>query len=187
MRKVGLISLACSPLKVLRRQSASRLVTGGVILAASVLTACQAAAPEPPTLPAPSPTATRAPSPTPDLLLQGTGPDRAQQGRSVYLATCAVCHGADAEGYANELAAPALNASEHAWEHADPQIHLWIVEGKLGFGRQMPAYGDQLTDAEVHAVIAYLHSLWLPERLRMQQDLSLRWPATPEPTWTPEP
>ncbi|GMR09866.1 MAG: hypothetical protein BMS9Abin28_0686 [Anaerolineae bacterium] len=187
MRKVVLISLARSPLKVLRRQSASRLVTGGVILAATVLTACQAAPPEPPTRVAPSPTSTRAPSPTPAMVLQGTGPDRAQQGRSVYLTTCAVCHGNEAEGYANELAAPALNASEHAWEHADPQIHLWIVEGKLGFGRQMPAYGEHLTDAEVHAVVAYLHGLWLPEQLRMQQDLSRRWPATPEPTWTPEP
>jgi len=184
---VGLISIARSPFKALRRQSARRLVTGGVLLSSTVLAACQVTAPETPTPAIPSPTSTSAASPTPDMLLQGTGPDRAEQGRSVYLATCAVCHGRDAEGYANELAAPALDASEHAWEHADPQIHLWIVDGKLGFGRQMPPYGEQLTDAEVHAVIAYLHSLWLPEQLRMQQNVSFRWPATPEPTWTPEP
>jgi mono/diheme cytochrome c family protein len=185
--KVGLISIARSPFNALRRQSASRLVTGGVLLSATVLAACQVTAPETPTPALPSPSPTSAASPTPEMVLQGTGPDRAEQGRSVFLATCAVCHGQAAEGYANELAAPALDASEHAWEHADPLIHLWIVDGKLGFGRQMPPYGDQLTDAEVHAVIAYLHSLWLPEQLSMQQNLSFRWPSTPEPTWTPEP
>ncbi len=158
-----------------------------MLLAVTLLTACQAAAREPPTPAPPSPTATSAASPTPDMLLQGTGPDRAQAGRSVFLATCAVCHGTDAEGYANDLAAPALDSSEHAWEHADPLIHDWIVSGKLGFGRQMPAYGEQLTDSEVHSVIAYLHSLWTPELLKMQQNLTFRWPTTPEPTWTPQP
>lgn len=160
---------------------------GYLLLTAVFLAACRAASSEVATPAAPSPTATLAPSPTPAMVLEGTGPDHAQEGRSVFLATCAVCHGTEAEGYANELAAPALNASEHAWEHADPLIHDWIVSGKLGFGRQMPAYGGQLTDAEVHALIAFLHSLWTPELLLMQQDLSRRWPTTPEPTWTPQP
>jgi mono/diheme cytochrome c family protein len=48
----------------------------------------------------------------------------------------------------------------------------------------MTALGDQLDDREVHAVIAYLHTLWTPEQLALQQDISQRWPATPEPTWT---
>ena len=62
-------------------------------------------------------------------------------------------------GIRHELQAPALNQSEHASEHPDQQIHAWIMDGKLGLGRQMPAYGDQLTDNEVHAVIEYLHTL----------------------------
>lgn len=173
--------------RALNRQLVGWSRIGYLLLAAVLLAACRAASSEAATPAAPGPTATFAPSPTPAMVLEGTGPDRAQEGRSVFLATCAVCHGTEAEGYANELAAPALNASEHAWEHADPLIHDWIVSGKLGFGRQMPAYGGQLTDAEVHAVIAYLHSLWTPELLSMQQNLSFRWPTTPEPTWTPQP
>ncbi|MFQ5922292.1 MAG: c-type cytochrome [Anaerolineales bacterium] len=167
-----------------------RKAIAGLLLAAFIATACQLSLPGTPTAAEPvKPTSTPVPasSSTPEFLLQGTGPDRAAEGRMVYLRTCAVCHGPDGEGYANELAAPALNASEHASEHPDPQIHDWIVNGKLGLGRQMPAYADQLSDAEVHAVIAYLHTLWTPEQLKVQQDLGFRWPATLEPTWTPRP
>ena len=152
--------------------------------------ACQAISAVPPTpteLAAPPHTPTSAPTSTPEMVLQGTGPDQAEEGRIAYLQTCAVCHGVQAEGYANDLSAPALDASEHASEHPDPQVHDWIVGGKLGLGRQMPAYGDQLTDGEVHAIIAYMHTLWTTDQLRVQQDLGRRWPATPEPTWTPGP
>jgi mono/diheme cytochrome c family protein len=157
---------------------------------AAITAACQAipAVPSTPTeLAAPTYTLTPAPTSTPEMVLQGTGPDRARDGRMAYLEVCAACHGMQAEGYANDLAAPALDASEHAPMHPDPQIHDWIVNGKLGLGGQMPAIGDQLKDEEVHAIIAYLHTLWTPDQLKVQQVLGRRWPATPEPTWTPRP
>ena len=102
-----------------------------------------------------------------------------------FLRVCAQCHGENAEGYANELAAPPLDSSEHASHHPDQEIHNWIVNGKLGLGRQMPALGDQLNDDEVHAIIAYLHTLWTPEQLADQQNITSRWPATPEPGRAP--
>ena len=101
--------------------------------------------------------------------------------REAFQRVCAVCHGVNAEGYGNELTAPALDSSEHAWQHPDQEIHNWVLNGKLGFGRQMPALGDQLTDDELHAIIDYLHTLWVPQQLEMQQDITSRWPATPEP------
>lgn len=101
--------------------------------------------------------------------------DLVMQGREVYLRACAECHGQNAEGYANELAAPALDHSEHAWHHPDQQIRDWIKNGKLGLGRQMPALGDQLSDEEIEAVIAYLHTLWTPEQLETQQDITGRY------------
>ena len=116
--------------------------------------------------------ATPLPTPTPDPIVQGL---------QVFGRVCAQCHGDNAEGYANELQAPALNQTEHASEHPDQQIHDWIVNGKLGLGRQMPPFGEQMTDDEVHAVIAYLHTLWTPSQLEIQQDITSRWPATPEP------
>ena len=122
------------------------------------------------------------PDPTPTLT-----PDPTTLGREAFVRVCAVCHGQKAEGYADELGAPALDATEHASEHPDQQIHDWIVNGKLGLERQMPPLGDNLTDEEVHAVIAYLQTLWTEEQLTVQQDIASRWPATPEPTWTPGP
>lgn len=121
-------------------------------------------------------------TPTP---LPTATPDPVILGRQVFVRVCSVCHGENAEGYANALNAPALDETEHAYEHPDPVIHDWIVNGKLGLGRQMPALGEQLTDEEVHAVIAYLHTLWTEEQLTIQQDITSRYPATPEPTWTP--
>jgi len=125
---------------------------------------------------------------TPSPVPTGTStPDPALQGRQVFTRICAQCHGDSAEGYANDLDAPALDSTEHAFHHPDQQIHDWIVNGKLGLGRQMPPQGGQLTDGEVHAVIEYLHTLWTAEQLEAQQNVSERYPATPEPTWTPQP
>lgn len=114
----------------------------------------------------PTPTATAPSTPTPDPVAQG---------QEVYLRVCAECHGPNGEGRANELAAPALDESEHAWHHPDQQIRDWIVNGKLGLGREMPAYGEELTDDEVDAVIVYLHTLWTPEQLEQQQNVTDRY------------
>lgn len=141
-----------------------------VISFVAVLSACSAAT----STPTPQPTATSTPDPI-------------SQGQQAFARVCAQCHGENAEGYANELNAPALDSTEHAFHHPDQQIHDWIVNGKVGLGRQMPSLGAQLTDGDVHAVIAYLHTLWTSEQLASQQDVSSRYPATPEPTWTPQP
>lgn len=120
-------------------------------------------------------------APVPSLPLPTPTPNPVEVGRQVFLRVCAQCHGQSAEGYANELAAPALDSTEHAWHHPDQQIHDWIVNGKLGLGREMPAMGDKLNDDEVHAVIDYLHTLWTPGQLEDQQNITSRWPATLEP------
>jgi len=125
-------------------------------------------------------------TPTPETKASST-PDPVTQGRQVFLRICAQCHGENADGYANELNAPALDSTEHAFHHPDQQIHDWIVNGKLGLGGQMPPLGDQLADDEVHTVIGFLHTLWTDEQLASQQDITSRYPATPEPTWTPQP
>ena len=103
------------------------------------------------------------------------------EGQTVYLQTCATCHGENAEGNANELAAPALDETGHAWHHPDQQIYDWIVNGKLGMGSQMPALGEELSDEEVFAVIDYLHTLWTPQQLADQQSITERYPVTIEP------
>jgi len=86
-------------------------------------------------------------------------------GRQVFERTCAECHGANGQGYANKLKAPALDSSEHAWHHPDGQIQRLIRDG----GRVMPALGDQLSPEKIKAVVEYLHTLWTPPQLESQQ------------------
>ncbi|MFQ5436648.1 MAG: c-type cytochrome, partial [Anaerolineae bacterium] len=102
-----------------------------LFLSALILTACAGSGPTTTEPPTPLPRPTELPTPDPVVL-----------GREVFTRICAACHGPNAEGYANELNAPALNATEPASEHPDPQSHDWIVNGTLGLGRQMPPQGD---------------------------------------------
>lgn len=113
-----------------------------------------------------------APSSIPAPALTPTS-DPVAQGREVFLRICAECHGQNAEGHILEPA-PALDHTEHAWHHPDQQFRDWIKNGKLGFA-QMPALGDRLSDEEITAVIAYLHTLWTPEQLETQQDITKRY------------
>ena len=57
-------------------------------------------------------------------------------GAQVYVENCAACHGPKGEGHADIAAAPALDASEHAWHHADGQLQQLILEG----GQIMPSF-----------------------------------------------
>ena len=125
--------------------------------------------------------------------------DRAQVrlGRQVYQATCAVCHGANAEGapnwmtpdaQGNQLASP-HDDSGHTWHHSDRVLYEMIRDGMRDPLRpdsafRMPAFGNRLSDSEIRAVIAYFRSLWSPEHRQYQ------WEQTVDdflPTPTPQP
>ncbi len=112
------------------------------------------------------------PSPTPTA-------EPAALGQEVYARVCAECHGEQAEGRADPPA-PALDGSGHAWHHPDAQMRDWIKNGKLGLMNEMPAFGDQLTDAEVDAVLTYLKTLWSEEQRETQESINQRY-ATPTP------
>ena len=73
------------------------------------------------------------------------------------------------------MEAPALDHTEHAWHHPDQQLTDWIKNGKIGLGNPMPALGDQLSDEEIEAVIAYLHTLWTVDQLETQQSITDRY------------
>ena len=86
-------------------------------------------------------------------------------GERLFQANCASCHGVYGEGHADEnLIAPAVNGSEHAWHHGDEQI-LGLIQGG---GRFMPAVGAEWTQEEREAVWIYAKHWWTPEQREFQ-------------------
>lgn len=106
-------------------------------------------------------------------------------GEQAYQVNCASCHGANGEGQRNwqsrredgTLPAPPHDASGHTWHHPD-EVLLDIVRrgGQAVYGGPelksgMPAFGGQLTDVEIEAVLAYLKTLWGDEKRQYQEAL----------------
>jgi mono/diheme cytochrome c family protein len=98
-------------------------------------------------------------------------------GRQLYMDNCARCHGAQLEGQSDwmvrkpdgKLPAPPHDASGHTWHHSDAQL-LTIVRDGLeaiapGYETDMPAFGETLTEAQIHDILEYIKSSW-PERER---------------------
>lgn len=107
------------------------------------------------------------------------------QGKVVYQAQCARCHGADLSGQAQwrrrkpdgKLPAPPHDASGHTWHHPD-DILFEIVKFGLrpphapaGYQSDMPAFQDSLSDKEIWAVLAYIKSTW-PADIQQRQAAS---------------
>jgi len=76
-------------------------------------------------------------------------------GETTYVAKCAACHQVNGEGL--PPAFPALKGSAIATGPVEGHISI-VVNGKQGTG--MAAYGAQLTDAEMAAVITYERNAW---------------------------
>lgn len=83
---------------------------------------------------------------------QGLGD--ADAGREIYVANCAMCHGADATG---------MMGMHPALRGAVGRLTAEGVEVTIRNGRRttppMPAFGDRLSDEQIADVIAYLDSL----------------------------
>ena len=79
----------------------------------------------------------------------------AEEGRKVFEANCAACHGANGKGN-QQIGAP--NLTDHIWLYGGSQqtiIHT-ITYGRQG---KMPAWGHVLGAAKVHLLATYIYSL----------------------------
>jgi mono/diheme cytochrome c family protein len=103
------------------------------------------------------------------------------QGKAVYKAECASCHGANLEGQPNwrsrlpdgRLPAPPHDETGHTWHHADQLLFATTKHGGAknappGFVSGMPGFGEKLSDREIWAALAYIKSRW-PEPVRQRQ------------------
>jgi len=110
-------------------------------------------APNIPTPPVPL-TARFAQNPTPDT------PETIDQGRTLFQANCAICHGPRGLGdgpAAFTLQPRPVNLQLHVPQHAQGEIHYWITNGVPGTG--MPAWKDTLTDTQRWEIVRYLQAL----------------------------
>lgn len=100
---------------------------------------------------------------------RGTEAEAAPDGRTIYTANCASCHGAQGEGGVG----PALAGGEAALTFPDEADHAnWVRTGSNPFAGQpygnpdreggqrvarggMPAFAGVLSEAEIQAVVAY--------------------------------
>ena len=111
----------------------------------------------------------------------GAPPDLAR-GAQLYATHCASCHGANLEGQPDwrrrkpdgRLPAPPHDDSGHTWHHDDELLFEIVKYGLVpprapeGYQSDMPAYGNVLSDAEIHAVLAYIASRWSDEVREMR-------------------
>ncbi|HEY1385024.1 MAG TPA: cytochrome c [Dongiaceae bacterium] len=114
--------------------------------------------------------------------LQPDDPFIVARGKDVYGASCASCHGTNLEGQANWrergpdglLPAPPHDGSGHTWHHPDSvlfEITKFGVQKFAGvdYKSAMPAFSQQLSDADIAAALSYIESTWPPE-LRERHD-----------------
>ena len=82
----------------------------------------------------------------------------APDGKALYDAKCAVCHGADGVAKAMWAQKGARNFNDPAWqkEKTDEAITASTVDGILD--KKMPAYKDKLTPEEVRAIVKHIRA-----------------------------
>jgi len=110
-----------------------------------------------------------------------TPADPAALGQQTFAKWCAVCHGADGQGYVNALNAPALNAGGEAYKLTDQAILDAINDGGAASGGStgsgsMAPLGNALTGAEKTAVLEYVHSLWSANELAAHESSGAHTP-----------
>ncbi|MEJ6022142.1 c-type cytochrome [Ramlibacter sp. PS4R-6] len=105
------------------------------------------------------------------------------QGRAIYAARCASCHGEKLEGQPNwqlrnaagRLPAPPHDAKGHTWHHPDEVLFnltkhgIAKAAGTTGYDSDMPAFAGVLSDLEINAVLSFIKAQW-PERIRRAQE-----------------
>lgn len=84
----------------------------------------------------------------------GPSSDPVARGRSLYLSSCAACHGAAGQGQVG----PPLDATAEPGRMTDAHVAELITRGSL----RMPPVGAAWSDEDVEAVGAYLRSLRAP-------------------------
>lgn len=106
------------------------------------------------------------------------------EGAELYQEYCASCHGADLEGQAGWrsagedgiLPAPPHDETGHTWHHPDSILFDYTkLGGKKTLAKQgvdfqsgMPGFGNELTDAQIWNILAFIKSSWSARARQVQ-------------------
>jgi cytochrome c oxidase cbb3-type subunit 3 len=110
-----------------------------------------------------------APPPPPEVLKDAL----LLEGRNVYVARCATCHGLEGRGdgpIARDLLGPPVgNICDGKWKHGDKPRDVLNVISQGVNGTRMSGWGQVIEPSQVRAVTAYVYYLArqpVPEELR---------------------
>ena len=133
------------------------------------------------------------------IVVRATRSSPAERGQAIYDVRCASCHGAALQGQPDwhhvdargRLPAPPLDGTGHAWRHSDEELFHLIKQSVLdlagpGYETDMPAFGTQLSDPEIRALVAFIRSRW-PTGIQAAQSFlnpdHAGMPAHVDPDW----
>lgn len=110
------------------------------------------------------------------------------QGKEIYAANCASCHGVDLEGEPNwrrpnadlTMPAPPHDETGHTWHHSDKTLFeltkygLGNITNNADYKTNMPVYDGVLTDEEIVAVLSFIKSRWPVDVRERHNELNLK-------------
>jgi mono/diheme cytochrome c family protein len=98
-----------------------------------------------------------------------------QRGAELYEANCASCHGWATGGAISDIP-PRHNAEGHTWHHGDCVLAEIVRDGPAPRPEAgddvptMPAFGDQLSDEDIDAILVFVRTWWTDEQREFQAE-----------------